>query len=255
MGPAGSQGRGHEFHYSEIIVGDPRAGQSLPHGGPPGRGAVSEGYCRYRTLASYVHLHFGSNPDLAGNFVAYCHTYKGTKMMQPLLPQEIELESFRRIEAAVGDHGLPAPQWAVVRRMIHASAEVELLTLVRFHPQAIAAGVAALRQRRPVFTDTRMLLAGVSSRLAPSGHSGECLLDEPGMAALAKEQGLTRSAAAVEQAEGEVAGQHRGHRQRAHGFTAFAGASGPGHGAAGADYRYAGGVCGRGGIQRSASCP
>ena len=127
-------------------------------------------------------------------------------MTQPLLPQEIEQESFRRIEAAVGEHGLPAPQWAVVRRMIHASAEVELLSLVRFHPQAIAAGVAALRQRRPVFTDTRMLLAGISSRLHRQGIAAECLLDEPGIAALAKARGLTRSAAAVELAAAKLPG-------------------------------------------------
>ena len=125
-------------------------------------------------------------------------------MSQPLLPQEIEQESFRRIEATVGAHKFPAPQWAVVRRMIHASAEVELLSLVRFHTRAIAAGVAALQQRRPVFTDTRMLLAGVSSRLSRQGIPFQCLLDEPGVAALAREQGLTRSAAAVELAAGKL---------------------------------------------------
>lgn len=125
-------------------------------------------------------------------------------MSQPLLPQEIEQESFRRIEAAVGAHGLPDRQWAVVRRMIHASAEVELLSLVRFHPEAIAAGVAALRQGRPVFTDTRMLLAGISNRLGRQGNPAQCLLDEPGVAALARERGLTRSAAAVEQAKGKL---------------------------------------------------
>jgi len=125
-------------------------------------------------------------------------------MSQPLLPQEIEQESFRRIEAAVGAHNLPAPQWAVVRRIIHASAEVELLSLVRFHPRAIAAGVSALQQKRPVFTDTRMLLAGVSSRLSRQGIPVQCLLDEPGVAALAREQGLTRSAAAVELAAGKL---------------------------------------------------
>jgi precorrin-8X/cobalt-precorrin-8 methylmutase len=127
-------------------------------------------------------------------------------MNQPLLPQEIEQESFRRIEAAVGEHGLPAPEWAVVRRMIHASAEVELLSLVRFHPLAIAAGVAALRQGRSVFTDTRMLLAGISSRLHRRGIEAECLLDEPGSLALSKAWGLTRSAAAVELAAAKLPG-------------------------------------------------
>ncbi len=82
----------------------------------------------------------------------------------------------------MGAHGLPASHWAVVRRMIHASADVELLSLVRFHPQAVAAGVAALQERRPVFTDTRMLLAGISSRLTRQGIPAQCLLDEPGVA-------------------------------------------------------------------------
>jgi precorrin-8X/cobalt-precorrin-8 methylmutase len=127
-------------------------------------------------------------------------------MTQPLLPHEIEQESFRRIEAAVGAPGLPPSQWAVVRRMIHASAEVELLSLVRFHPQAVAAGVAALRQSRPVYTDTRMLLAGIESRLHRRGIPVRCLLDEPGVAQLAKEQGLTRSAAAVEKAGPQLPG-------------------------------------------------
>jgi precorrin-8X/cobalt-precorrin-8 methylmutase len=127
-------------------------------------------------------------------------------MNQPVLPQDIEPESFRRIEAAVGAHGLPAPQWAVVRRMIHASADVELKSLVRFHPQAIAAGVAALRQRRPVFTDTRMLLAGVASRLARLDIPAQCLLDNEGAAALAQERGITRSAAAMALAAAKLPG-------------------------------------------------
>jgi precorrin-8X/cobalt-precorrin-8 methylmutase len=127
-------------------------------------------------------------------------------MIQPLLPQEIEQESFRRIEAAVGAHGLPTSQWAVVRRMIHASADVELLSLVRFHPQAVAAGVDALRQRRPVFTDTRMLLAGISSRLARLNVLALCLLDDPDVATQAKERGLTRSAAAMELAAAQLPG-------------------------------------------------
>jgi precorrin-8X/cobalt-precorrin-8 methylmutase len=127
-------------------------------------------------------------------------------MAQPLLPQEIEQESFRRIEAAVGVHGLPATHWTVVRRMIHASAEVELLSLVRFHPLAVAAGVAAVQQRRPVFTDTRMLLAGINSRLSRQGIRARCLLDEPGVNELAKEQRLTRSAAAVEKAVAQLPG-------------------------------------------------
>ncbi|MGA9823192.1 MAG: precorrin-8X methylmutase, partial [Desulfobaccales bacterium] len=41
----------------------------------------------------------------------------------PRLPEEIEAESFRRIEAQAGVHGFPPPVWMVVRRMIHTSAD------------------------------------------------------------------------------------------------------------------------------------
>ncbi|MGQ9920670.1 MAG: precorrin-8X methylmutase [Desulfobacca sp.] len=118
-------------------------------------------------------------------------------MTAALLPQEIEQESFRRIEAAVREHGFSPPQWAVVRRMIHAVADLELAELVRFHAEALPAGITALQERRPVFTDTRMLLAGVSRRLQRLAVPVTCLLDEPRVADLAQERGLTRSAAAV----------------------------------------------------------
>ena len=164
---------------------------------------LTEGYCRYRTLASYVHLDFGSNPDLAAvswHIAKVSREPHDSTSSSPVNQQE----SFRRIEAVVDVDGLPAPEWSVVRRMIHASAEVELLSLRGFHPQAVAAGVAALRQRRPVFTDTRMLLAGVSSRLSRQGIAAQCLLDEPGVASLAREQGLTRLAVVVALAKAKL---------------------------------------------------
>ena len=65
---------------------------------------------------------------------------------QPRLPAEIEVESFRRIEAQVGPHHLPPEVWFVVRRMIHTSADPEYLAAARLHPRAIAAGVEALRR-------------------------------------------------------------------------------------------------------------
>jgi cobyrinic acid a,c-diamide synthase len=79
LGLAGCQGRGHEFHYSEIISDDAGLATAYHMVDRLGQAPVAEGYSRDRTLASYVHLHFGSNPELARNFVAYCQTYKDQK--------------------------------------------------------------------------------------------------------------------------------------------------------------------------------
>jgi len=76
IGPAGTAARGHEFHYSEI--------DTLPEGigrdyrvSRQGRELPTEGY-RYRNcLASYIHLHFGSNPDIAPGFVSACRRWAG----------------------------------------------------------------------------------------------------------------------------------------------------------------------------------
>lgn len=71
LGPVGTVVRGHEFHYSEMeppqeiekvyLVRDRR-----------GQAVGDEGYRAGNTLGSYIHLHFGSNPQLAENFVGFC---------------------------------------------------------------------------------------------------------------------------------------------------------------------------------------
>jgi cobyrinic acid a,c-diamide synthase len=71
LGPAGTVVRGHEFHYSEL---------DLPAGiercyrlqRSDGTAAGTEGFRIHNTLGSYVHLHFGSNPQVATAFVAFC---------------------------------------------------------------------------------------------------------------------------------------------------------------------------------------
>lgn len=123
-----------------------------------------------------------------------------------LQPDEIERESFRRIEAVLERPEVSNPEWAILLRMIHATADLELAQLVAFHPRAVAAGVAALRQRAPVFTDTKMLLAGVNRRLMKMGIPVSCLLDHPEAPTLAQQRGWTRSAAAVELAAPQLPG-------------------------------------------------
>ncbi|WP_449245433.1 precorrin-8X methylmutase [Desulfobacca acetoxidans] len=123
----------------------------------------------------------------------------------PRLPREIEEESFRRIEAQADWRNLSPEEWAVARRMIHTTGDFEYLKNVRFHPQAIAAGIAALRQRRPVIADTRMLQAGISTgRLTGLGVEIICLMDDPEVVREAKRREITRAAVAIEQALAKI---------------------------------------------------
>jgi cobyrinic acid a,c-diamide synthase len=65
--------RGHEFHYSEIrgFVPGKKIQTAYSKEGP-GKTRISEGYYYKNCLGSYVHLHFGSNPEFARGFVAAC---------------------------------------------------------------------------------------------------------------------------------------------------------------------------------------
>jgi precorrin-8X/cobalt-precorrin-8 methylmutase len=123
------------------------------------------------------------------------------------LPQEIEAESFRRIETQAGLHAFPPVVWPVVRRMIHTTGDFDYLKTVRVHPRAVAAGVAALRRGCVLGTDTRMLLAGISTgRLSRLGVEAFCLMTEPEVAREAVRRGTTRAAVAMEQALLRLAG-------------------------------------------------
>jgi cobyrinic acid a,c-diamide synthase len=72
LGEAGLTGRGHEFHYSRLMGSDAAAAPAYRIADRTGRTTDSGGFLKGACLASYVHLHFGSNPDLAARFVAAC---------------------------------------------------------------------------------------------------------------------------------------------------------------------------------------
>lgn len=76
LGPAGTRVRGHEFHYSEIASESDHLHRVYRLTSRRGGQALSEGYYRDNILASYVHLHFGSNPAVAANLVEHCRRYK-----------------------------------------------------------------------------------------------------------------------------------------------------------------------------------
>lgn len=76
--------------------------------------------------------------------------------------QQIEHASFAIVDREAAAHDYPAGQWAIVRRMIHATADFEFNGLTQFHAHAVAAGVQAVRAGAPLVADVEMILAGLS---------------------------------------------------------------------------------------------
>lgn len=77
LGPSWTMCRGHEFHYSSISVQDTETTAIYKVQNRKGWSDQMEGFVRGNTLGSYIHLHFGSNPEVARAIVNACTRTKG----------------------------------------------------------------------------------------------------------------------------------------------------------------------------------
>ena len=117
------------------------------------------------------------------------------------LGRSIEDGSFRIIDQEVGHHPFPPDEWQVVRRVIHATADFEFTTLMRFHPDAVRAGVAALRAGCPILVDVKMIAVGLNEeRLRAYGCATHTFISDDDVIAAAKANNSTRAIEAMRKA-------------------------------------------------------
>ncbi len=122
-------------------------------------------------------------------------------------PADIESTSFDIIDAEVGNHDFNEPQWSIVRRMIHTTADFEFKDMVRIHTQAIAAGIRAIRSGKMIITDTNMARVGIRTKdLAQFGVTVKCYMNDPRIHEKAQSNGTTRAKAAVDMAADDMNG-------------------------------------------------
>jgi precorrin-8X/cobalt-precorrin-8 methylmutase len=118
------------------------------------------------------------------------------------LGRSIEDGSFAIIDAEAGAHEFAPAQWQVVRRVIHATADFEFKTLMRFSADALERGIAALRGGCPVVCDVKMIIAGLNEdRLAAYGCRTHCFISDEDVISAAKAQGSTRAIEAMRKAQ------------------------------------------------------
>ncbi|MBD9258363.1 MAG: precorrin-8X methylmutase [Faecalibacterium sp.] len=125
------------------------------------------------------------------------------------LPADIERTSISIITRELDELGLtPPPETAaVVKRVIHTTADFDYAKNLRFTPGAVQAAVRALQRGTVIVTDTNMALAGITKPgLKKLNGEAICYMADPAVAEAAKQAGTTRAVAAMHRAAREHPG-------------------------------------------------
>lgn len=113
-------------------------------------------------------------------------------------PMEIENRSMEIIAPHLQGLNLSEDQVKVYSRIIHAAGDVEYAPIIRLHPELIVSARKALEKGCNIYTDVEMVRTGINKRkLAAFGGQVFCKVADPEIAKVAKEQGITRSMAAM----------------------------------------------------------
>ena len=114
-------------------------------------------------------------------------------------PTDIEKRSMEIITSELNGRTWPDPEFAVVKRCIHTSADFDYADNLCFSEDAVRLGMEALKRGAHIVTDTRMAWSGINKKkLASFGGEAHCFMSDEDVAAEAKERGCTRAAICME---------------------------------------------------------
>ena len=122
--------------------------------------------------------------------------------LQKALPAEIEARSMEIIAAELG-RTLDPENEAVIKRVIHTSADFDYADNLWFSEHAVQKAAEALKNGASIVTDTQMAKAGINqTALSSLGGEAYCFMADEDVAQAAKRNGTTRAAASMEKAAG-----------------------------------------------------
>lgn len=114
-------------------------------------------------------------------------------------PKEIETKSFEIIGAEMAPHAFSEEELRIVKRVIHTTADFTYQDLLKIHPQAIRAGIEALKKGCDIYADTNMIVSGVSQiNLEKLNCRIYSLVRDEKVVKIAKEKEITRSMAGID---------------------------------------------------------
>ena len=114
-------------------------------------------------------------------------------------PNEIEKRSMEIITQELNGRTWPEPQFSIVKRCIHTSADFDYADNLCFSENAAMLGVEALRRGAVIVTDTKMAWSGINKKkLAEYGGEAYCFMSDEDVAKEAQERGCTRAVICME---------------------------------------------------------
>ena len=120
-------------------------------------------------------------------------------------PAEIEKRSMEIITSELNGRTWPEPEFSIVKRCIHTSADFDYADNLCFSENAAMLGVEALRRGAVIVTDTRMAWSGINKKkLAEYGGEAFCFMSDADVAQEAKDRGCTRAAICMERGSAPV---------------------------------------------------
>ncbi len=116
-------------------------------------------------------------------------------------PKDIQIESFRIVDNYLAHLKLPGAQKEIVKRIIHATSDLNYAEDIIFHPAAIRNGLEAIRGGENIVVDASMVKAGINKKML-SNFGGKiiCFIDKDDVAREASRLNVTRSILAMRRA-------------------------------------------------------
>lgn len=89
---------------------------------------------------------------------------KDIKPIKMLKPHEIEAKSIEIITEEMGETNFSNTELSVVKRVVHATGDFDFVKNMRFHPDAVEAGIKAIKNGMDILVDVRMVEAGINKK-------------------------------------------------------------------------------------------
>lgn len=114
-------------------------------------------------------------------------------------PEDIEKRSMEIITEELQGKTWPEPEFSIVKRCIHTSADFDYAENLCFSENAARLGMEALQRGAVIVTDTKMAWSGINKKkLQEYGGEAYCFMADEDVAKEAKERECTRATVCME---------------------------------------------------------